>query len=130
MVRGRPSGLQLIEVVIAGFVFFLVSLFVLNLLPTSLWAVSKAETRMTAEAHAFSTLEQLRGQAFASHEIGDFSAPPRTVDGIELLTTYTVSEVEDSDPQLIKDIEVTVAWRVREQTHQVKAHTYVSRLRN
>lgn len=125
----RQPGFQLIEVIIAGLIFFLVSFFVLNLLPTSQWAVVKAETKMTAESLAYSTLETLRSGSFDNLTMGPHPPVSSTENGTSFETSFEVSGVAGSNDDLLRDVVVTVTWTEREVTRQVTARSYIGRIR-
>lgn len=122
-------GFQLIEVIIAGFIFFLVSIFLLNLLPSSQWAVAKAEMRLTAENLAHSKLEELRTGPFSALALGPHTAPVHQQHGVDFETSFEVRVLADADPDLVKDVEVTVRWTDRRQPRELRARGYIGRLR-
>jgi type II secretory pathway pseudopilin PulG len=122
----KGHGFQLVEVIVASAIFFLIALFVLNLLPTSQLAVARAETKMNAETLAYSTLEELRGGAFTNLAPGTVTLPPQTVDNVEFVIHYEVAIIEDSDPDLVKSVSVVTTWTESGEEKSVKAYSHVT----
>lgn len=123
------KGFQLIEVIIATAVFFLIALFLLNLLPTSQWAVAMAEHRLTAQNLASSKLEELRVGPFGNLAEGAHPPTEAEHDGVRFVTSYEVRRVPDADFDLVREVDVTVTWEVRGRTRQVRTRSYVSKVR-
>ena len=123
-------GFQLIEVIIACAIFFLVSLFVLNLLPTSQWAVAKAEYRLTAENLAYSKLEELRSGSFEDLTEGLHPLGSERHSGVDFTTQFEVSRITGADFDLVREVRVTVFWEDRGETRVVIAQSYINRIRN
>ncbi len=123
-------GFQLIEVIIAGAIFFMVCLFVLNLLPTSQWAVAQAEYRMTAENLAYSKLDELRAGSFELLQEGLHPVGSIRSSGVEFTSQFQVSAIPGADFDLVREVRVTVFWEVRGESRFVTAHSYINRIRN
>lgn len=111
-------GLSLIETMIAAAVLFLVVSILLNLLPSSLLAIKRAEQRIQAGNIAQSILEEQRGVRFDSLAAGT----PRVFDPVQVagMSYEPVLEVED-DPEVagVKKLKVTVRWRQRDRDYSV-----------
>lgn len=124
--KPAANGFQLVEVIVAASVLFLMSFFLLNLLPTSQLAISKAERRLTAESIAYSLLEELRVAPFSSLITGAQQFEPERNGNVTFLRMVEITEIEGTDPNLVKQVNARVTWEEQGISGSVEASTYIS----
>lgn len=129
--RGVNSivGFQLIEIVVSGSIFFLLAIFVLNLMPTSQLATKKAESRLAAEGLAHSTLERLRGGSFDNLINGPIPNREEELNNVTFRISVSVNDIPDSNPDLIREVVVETVWDEPGGAKTVTASSYVSRIK-
>lgn len=121
-------GFGLLDVVFATAVLFLIGLFVLNLFPGSLLAISSTRNRLHAANLCRSEMSAARHTSLSQLEFGTFE---RTVsaDGTDFLIRREVYPVEERNPELIRGVKVTVVWQVRNKAREVSLESYLSAAR-
>lgn len=122
----RSRGFKLLEVMVATSIFFIVSIVFLNLLPASFWATKKADNVMTAHAVAASKLEALRSAPFSELVLGSTTQEAEVRNGTEFSLTIEIGEVSGRDPDLLKDVVVTLTWNERSGAKTARVQTYIT----
>lgn len=126
---GRRRAFQLLEVVLATSIFFLVSLFVLDLIPIAQWATARTESRLFAENQAFSQIERLRSGPFSALTLGEHSLASESYAGREFSGSYDVKEIPGTDPSLVLEVRVTVRWQEKGHWQEQAARSYLQKVR-
>jgi Tfp pilus assembly protein PilV len=106
-----PRGVSIVEALAAGFVLTIVLMTLLDLLPASLLAVSRARHTETATNLARSLIEDRRAAGF-----GLFDTPPTLTplveDGTTFVPQFQVVDVSaQANPARVKAIRVVVVWQ-------------------
>lgn len=122
----RQRGFKLLEVMVATAIFFTVSIVFLNLLPAAFWATKKADNKMAAHAVAASKLEALRSGPFSDLTIGSPLREVQVRNGTEFSLTIEVEELAGRDPELLKNVVVTVSWNERSGPKEARVQTYIT----
>lgn len=124
------KGVHLLEVIVASALFFLVSIFLLTLLPSSQWAGRKAENRLLAETYLDSEIENLRGKPFG--ELVDGPQPTYQVEsrGVSYEVKTEIGTETGVDSAFVKRVEVTVTWQEGERTLRVQGRSLIGKLRS
>ncbi|MBI3927774.1 MAG: hypothetical protein HY319_19695 [Armatimonadetes bacterium] len=104
-------GLSLLEIICSLFVLGLGLVLLANLFPTSALAVRRSENLLQAHQLADAILAEYAARPFQELEIG----PPVTLDvvereGVRLKPRVEVFSPEDSEPEHLLGIRVTVSW--------------------
>ena len=121
-------GYGLVDAIFATAVLLLIGLFVLNLFPGSLLAISMTRDRLQADNLCQGEMAAARHSAFSELAFG---TTVRTVsaDGTTFHVTREVYPVESRDDSLIRGVKVTVEWTVRDKTREARLETYLSSIR-
>lgn len=69
-------------------------------------------------------VEELRNGPFESLTEGAHPETTTTDRGVELTTAYEVRRIPGADFDLVRDVEVTVSWEVRERAREVRARSW------
>lgn len=117
------------EVIIATSLFFMVSLFLLTLLPGAQWAGRKADNRYFAESLIDAEMERLRGLPFSSLTPGPLTDTTSKANGVTFVVHTEISDIPGSDPDLLKEAKVVVMWTEREQDLKVEDSAYIPKVR-
>lgn len=130
--QGKRSnkGFHLLEVIVASALFFMVSVFLLTLLPSTQWAGRKAENRLVAETFLNSEIENLRGMPFGL--LVDGPRPVYQVRNreVDYQVTTEVGTEPGTDPSLVKRVVVRVSWEEGERTLEVEGQALIGKLRS
>jgi Tfp pilus assembly protein PilV len=122
----RPDGLSLMEVIFSLTLLGLVTVLVMNLFPSSMVTVKKAEYRMQANTLAETVLAEQAARPYDELVVG---APPdiaaQIVEGVDYLVTTEVRAVPDRLPEYVKSVHVTVSWTVRNIDQRLERELWV-----
>lgn len=113
----------------AAAIFFTVAILFLNLLPASFWATKKADNLQTAYAIASSKLEVLRTEPFQSLTLGGLPPETERRNGTDFSLTIDIQEIPGRNPDLLRSVEVTVAWSEGSGPKEAKLQTYITAVR-
>ena len=121
-------GFGLVDAIFATAVLLLIGLFVLNLFPGSLLAISMTRDRLQANNLCQSEMSDARHTGFSGLTFGTVE---RTVqaDGTNFLIAREIYPVPGRDESLIRGVRVTVTWTVRGKTRETRLETYLSSIR-
>jgi hypothetical protein len=118
------------EVSLSLMILGLVTVFIMNLFPTSMITVKKAEHRQQANLLAESVLAELAALPFEDLIIGD---PPvqesRQIDEVTYQIEKVVLQADSRNPDFIKNIRVEISWEVREIEQTLVRELWVANLK-
>jgi hypothetical protein len=121
-------GFGLMDVILATAVLLMVGLFLLNLFPSSLLAISTTRNRLHAQNYCQSQIAALRHAGFSSLEFGQ-TEYEAVSDGTHFLVTTEITPVAGRDEDLIRAVKVTARWNVGKQQREESLETYLSAVR-
>ncbi len=125
----KRAGFSLIETVVAIFLLSLLTVVLLNLYPSSVLAVRRAEQIQTADSLAQSVLSQAASRPFSSLLVGANEALPETeVGGQTYQATLSIRAVAGADVETLKALQVTVRWSERNKSREVSHEIWVPRI--
>lgn len=115
----------LLSITLLGFVMILV----MNLFPTSMASVRKAEQRYHAGTLASSILEQQASLPFQQLAVGTSrDLYTDTAQSVQYRPHLEIQKVAGEDVRFLKSLRVTVKWTVRQQTHEIVRELWVHHL--
>jgi len=117
--------LSLLETVVAGALFFFVTILLLNLFPSSLLSLKAAENRARAERLAQACLEE--NQAFAFTTLGRPPAVTQKWDGLDFTIQLEIYALSGVEQQRLRQVRAVVSWTERNERRSAARETYVSR---
>ena len=128
--HGRGWGLSLIEVIFSLALLAGVALLVLNLFPTSMVTVKKAEQRMQANLLAETLLAEQAAAPFETLLVG---GPPLTrterVGNVEYNTRVVILEIPDRNTDYLKNVRVSIDWKVQNLQHSLVRELWVANIK-
>jgi hypothetical protein len=119
------KGLSLLETVVAGALFFFVTILLLNLFPSSLLSLKAAENRARAERLAQACLEE--NEAFAFTMLGRPPAVTQQWDGLEFTIQLEIYALSGVEQERLRQVRAVVSWTERNERRSAARETYVSR---
>lgn len=125
--RGR--GLTLLEVVVSFAVLLTVSVFIFQLVPSSVLAIRQGEIRLEANNLARTLLEQHRALGFSElkgrvNQVIYAENHP-SPSGVTYTSEVRVRPVPSSDQARLLELRVSIDWRYRDTTYNVKTGAYL-----
>lgn len=117
----------MLEVVVSMGILFLVMVLLLNLATTSIWGTREGGERLAAEGHALSVGERYRAALFSSYALDtELAQETITEAGTEYRTTVRASAVEGYSPDLLRLLEIEVAWSSARGPQRTKLALYAA----
>lgn len=108
----KRCGLSLLEVVVAISLLSLVVIFVVELLPTNLYAMIRSQGRLTGENLAHSQLQNQLRQPFSQLPVGlTRQLAEVTIESKVYQSVLQVLPAEAEDPARLRLVRITVTWR-------------------
>jgi Tfp pilus assembly protein PilV len=129
MTRSLKRGIQLVETLIAGTIFFVIAAVFLNLLPAAQWATKKSDNRLAALTIARSKTEVARQSPFADLDSTLPTTETTRVNGTQFEVTTSVAPVATANPDLLKELIVELQWNESKSRKDLVFRTYVSRVK-
>lgn len=119
----KRRAATLMEVLLAFTLTALLLILILNLFPSAMATVLRAEQRQVAGNLAESLLERKASLAFDQLPVGKVENTPG-----EYATRFEVTGVANEDPQFLRALSVTVTWSAKGRTFQVRRGLWLHRL--
>ena len=108
----KSSGLSLIEVVVAGALFFVIFSAVLTIMPYSAAASVQAQDRILADAVASSVISDIKSRSFSSlSRTAPHTLPPVVMEGNKnFIPTVEIVNLPGYDASKLLEVRVRVSW--------------------
>lgn len=124
----RRRGLTLLELMICFTLILLLVIFVLNIFPGSLVALHQSELRLEAQRQAEDVLYVARSAAFDAYALdSNLQLPPRGLNGGEFQPSLRCRAVDGQDPDITRELLVTVTWKERSARRSLTMASRISR---
>lgn len=122
-------GVSLVETLLAATLAGVVLVLVLNLFPSSMATVRKAEQRTRASALADSLLEARLTLPFRDLPVGyQQDLPDLSADGLDYRRRFTVAAVPGESSDHLRALHVKVTWVYRDRTLELDREVWKHRL--
>jgi Tfp pilus assembly protein PilV len=122
-------GIQLVETLIAGTIFFVIAAVFLNLLPAAQWATKKSDNRLAALTIARSKAEEARQLPFADLTTTFPATETIRMNGTAFEVTTSIANVPTGDPALLKELKIELHWTESRSNKDYLFRTYLSRIK-
>lgn len=127
--RQESFGLSLMEVTFSLFLLGLVTVFVMNLFPSSMITVKQAEYKFQANLLCETLLAEELARPYESLEVASVTPGARTVERVDYVTNVEVLEITGRDPDHIKNIRATVSWTISDVQREVVREQWFANLK-
>lgn len=123
---GYSRGLSLVETIYATLLLGFITLFLINLYPSSFIALKRGDSSLAADNFANNILEDLHSRSFANLLPGNEPAyQPLSVAGINYQPSLALSYLPDASEKAVKVAKVTVRWNYGSHDYQVVHNAYL-----
>lgn len=119
----KAAGFTLIELLISIVLIAVGLVTLMGIMSVAIYADTNIEYRLIALNLANEKMEELKDTAFGSISAGTETGSTIGFDWVDL---RAVSVAEPYEPNLLKDITVTVQWTKKGSTQSVAIKTYIS----
>lgn len=122
-------GLSLLEVVVSFAVLLTVSVFIFQLVPSSVLAIRQGEIRLEANNLARTLLEENRSKGFSvlQGKVGQvlYAHEHLSGTGVTFKSEVLVRPADTADTKRCLDLAVAVRWQFRDTHYDVRTGAYV-----
>lgn len=119
------AAFSLIEIIFTSSLLIFLMMVLLSVFPGSLIAVGHAEHRIEASHIAQSILEKRRVGAFSNIDAPLDKNEAVGSDGTVYSLTYSSQQINNTNPDVLRKISVTVSWTLKGRSYFVSQELYV-----
>jgi type II secretory pathway pseudopilin PulG len=125
----RAAAFTLVEVLLSFTLTSIMLVLVMNIFPTAMVSVHRAEHRQHAGGLADSVLERKANLGFHRLAVGSTEElPVSELDGVHYHTVFSVEAVPGRNKDFLRMLRVVVKWKYRGRDMEVTRELWVHRL--